>query len=115
MPLRKVGSYIKAFRSLERLVCGICTGGNRTCPVAGKVAVICRLEPATREVDSAPGSEMELAHMRTVEEVLEQFKVAEEDGLTPERVTELREQYGANGEAPPPGVTPLQRILKMAG
>lgn len=43
-------------------------------------------------------SEMELAHTLSVEEVLQRFKVVEEDGLTPARVVQLREQYGANGE-----------------
>ncbi len=41
---------------------------------------------------------MELAHTQSVKEVLEFFKVAEEDGLTETRVAELREQYGSNGE-----------------
>ena len=41
---------------------------------------------------------MEQAYMKTSEEVLEYFKVSEEDGLTPERVETQREKYGLNGE-----------------
>ena len=40
---------------------------------------------------------MELPHTKTVEEVYEFFKVREEEGLSGERVTKLREQYGPNG------------------
>lgn len=41
---------------------------------------------------------MEDAHTRTVEEVLEQFKVDEESGLTDEQVKKGLEKYGPNGE-----------------
>lgn len=41
---------------------------------------------------------MEDAHTRTVEEVLEQFKVDEEGGLTDEQVKKGLEKYGPNGE-----------------
>lgn len=40
---------------------------------------------------------MELPHTKTVEEVYEFFKVSEEEGLSVERVTKLRERYGPNG------------------
>ena len=40
---------------------------------------------------------MENPHTKTVEEVYEFFKVSEEEGLSVERVTKLREQYGPNG------------------
>jgi len=40
---------------------------------------------------------MELPHTKTIEEVYEVFKVSEEEGLSVERVTKLREQYGPNG------------------
>ena len=44
--------------------------------------------------------EMELAHTKTVEEVLEEFKVSEEEGLDNSRVEELRRKHGLNGEIP---------------
>lgn len=41
---------------------------------------------------------MELPYTKTAEEVLDFFKVREEDGLSGEEVEELRKQYGHNGE-----------------
>lgn len=41
---------------------------------------------------------MELAHTKTVEEVLQDFKVTEEDGLDGSRVEEQRRKHGLNGE-----------------
>ena len=41
---------------------------------------------------------MEQAHSKTVEEVLEHFKVSEECGLPEARVEELRDKYGLNGK-----------------
>lgn len=41
---------------------------------------------------------MEDAHTRTVEEVLEHFKVDEESGITDEQVKKGLEKYGPNGE-----------------
>lgn len=41
---------------------------------------------------------MEDAHTRTVEEVLEHFKVDEESGLTDEQAKKGLEKYGPNGE-----------------
>lgn len=40
---------------------------------------------------------MECAHTRRVEEVLEHFKVKEEDGLSVAEVQKRREKYGLNG------------------
>ena len=40
---------------------------------------------------------MDVPHIKTVEEVFEFFKVTEDEGLTPDRVTRLREKYGLNG------------------
>lgn len=42
--------------------------------------------------------EMELAHTKTVEEILQEFKVTEEDGLNNSRVEELRLKHGLNGK-----------------
>ena len=41
---------------------------------------------------------MELAHTRTVEEVLQDLKVTEEEGLNNSRVEELRRKHGLNGK-----------------
>jgi hypothetical protein len=41
---------------------------------------------------------MELAHTKTVEEILQEFKVTEEDGLNNSRVEELRRKHGLNGK-----------------
>lgn len=41
---------------------------------------------------------MELPYTKTAEEVLDFFKVREEDGLSVEEVEILRKQYGHNGE-----------------
>ena len=62
----------------ERLVTGVLL----TEPVRGRE----KLTPA-----------MDLPHTKTVEEVFEHFEVTEEAGLNPQRVTQLREQYGLNG------------------
>jgi len=40
---------------------------------------------------------MELPQTKTIEEAYEVFKVSDEEGLSVERVTKLREQYGPNG------------------
>lgn len=40
---------------------------------------------------------MELAHTKTVEEVLETFNVDEHVGLTDSQVAKAREKYGPNG------------------
>ena len=40
---------------------------------------------------------MELPHTKTTEEVLEYFKVKEEDGLSGDEVDRQREKYGPNG------------------
>ena len=42
---------------------------------------------------------MELAHCRTVDEVLDYFQVSPTDGLPEERVEKAREEYGLNGKA----------------
>ena len=47
---------------------------------------------------SSACTKMDSAHSKTVEEVLAHLKVSEEEGLTPETVVKLREQYGLNGE-----------------
>ena len=41
---------------------------------------------------------MELAHTKTVEEVLADFKVTEENGLDNAHVEEQRRKHGLNGE-----------------
>ena len=41
---------------------------------------------------------MEVAHTKTVEEVLQDFKVSEEEGLDNSCVEELRQKHGLNGE-----------------
>lgn len=41
---------------------------------------------------------MELAHTKTVEEVLADFKVSEEEGLDNAHVEEQRRKHGFNGE-----------------
>lgn len=41
---------------------------------------------------------MELAHTKTVEEVLQEFKVTEEEGLNSSRVEEQRRKHGLNGK-----------------
>ena len=41
---------------------------------------------------------MELAHTKTVEEVLAEFKVTEEEGLDSACVEELRKKHGLNGK-----------------
>lgn len=41
---------------------------------------------------------VDLSHIRTVEETLELFKVKEDEGLSNERVLELRHKYGYNGK-----------------
>ena len=43
-------------------------------------------------------SKVDTSHTRTVEEILETYKVTENDGLTPERVSEQRKKFGYNGE-----------------
>ena len=43
-------------------------------------------------------SKVDTSHIRTVEEILEAYKVTENDGLTPERVSEQRKKFGYNGE-----------------
>ena len=42
---------------------------------------------------------MELAHTKTVEEVLQEYKVTEEEGLDSSRVEEQRRKHGLNGES----------------
>ena len=42
---------------------------------------------------------MELAHCRTVDEVLDYFQVSPTDGLPEDRVEKAREEYGLNGKA----------------
>lgn len=41
---------------------------------------------------------MELAHTKTVEEILQEFKVTEEEGLDNSRVVEQRRKHGLNGK-----------------
>ena len=41
---------------------------------------------------------MELAHTKTVEDVLAEFKVSEEEGLDNACVEELRKKHGFNGK-----------------
>lgn len=41
---------------------------------------------------------MELSYTKTVEEVLEFFRVKENDGLSGDEVERLRKKYGHNGE-----------------
>lgn len=41
---------------------------------------------------------MELAHTKTIEEVLQEFKVTEEEGLDSVCVEEQRRKHGLNGE-----------------
>ena len=41
---------------------------------------------------------MELAHTKTVEEILQEFKVTEEEGLNNSRVEEQRRKHGLNGK-----------------
>ncbi len=43
-------------------------------------------------------SSVDLSHTRTVEETLAAYKVTEDEGLTPEKVLELRSIFGYNGE-----------------
>ena len=43
-------------------------------------------------------STVDLSHTRTVEETFLNYKVTEDEGLTEERVLELRKQFGYNGE-----------------
>ena len=42
---------------------------------------------------------MELAHTKTVEEILAEFKVAEEEGLDNAHVEEQRRKHGLNGKS----------------
>lgn len=42
---------------------------------------------------------MDLAHTKTVDEVLQEFKVTEEEGLDTACVEEQRRKHGLNGEA----------------
>ena len=41
---------------------------------------------------------MELAHTKTVEEILQEYKVTEEEGLNSSRVQEQRRKHGLNGK-----------------
>lgn len=45
---------------------------------------------------------MENAHTKSASEVLDNFGVNENTGLTVEQVKVNLEKYGANGESPPP-------------
>ena len=47
--------------------------------------------------DNNTVSTMENAYNKASEEVLNYFKVSEENGLSDERVVELRQNYGRNG------------------
>ena len=54
---------------------------------------------------------MELAHTRTVEEILAEFKVAEEEGLDNAHVEEQRRKHGLNGKSKGKIMSQLQRHL----
>ena len=41
---------------------------------------------------------MELAHTKTVEEILQEYKVTEEEGLNNSRIEEQRRKHGFNGK-----------------
>ena len=41
---------------------------------------------------------MDLPHTKSIEEVLEYYKVTETEGLSEERVKEQRQKYGYNGD-----------------
>ena len=43
-------------------------------------------------------AKVDLSHTRTVEEILEEYKVSEDEGLTEDRVLEQRNKYGYNGK-----------------
>jgi len=53
---------------------------------------------------------MELAHCRTVDEVLDYFQVSPTDGLPEDRVEKAREEYGLN-ELPPEDGKPLWKLV----
>lgn len=47
---------------------------------------------------------VDLSHTRTVEETLAAYKVTEDEGLTQDKVLELRNKFGYNGKAKMPMV-----------
>ena len=44
-------------------------------------------------------AKVDLSHIRTVEETLEEYKVLEEEGLSKDRVLQQRKKFGYNGES----------------
>lgn len=58
-------------------------------------------------------SKVDTSHTRTVEEILETYKVAENDGLTPEIVSEQRKKFGYNELPAEEGKTLWQLFMEQ--